>query len=368
MMTGKENFLAALRNENPEWIPWAPLIDSANIPCFVDADLHKNGLMDLADLGLLYQKELRCDILLGDPVVAEKYRTATVSRSVDGSIFTTKIEIQGHTLTQKVCTMKISGMNTSAVKEYFLKDEKDLLIFDKLLDDTYLEYEYASHNNMVQKIGDKGIVTPIAPRTPIMQLIIELMGIENFTYTYEDAPELLDSIMQKMHRINLKHYEMILNSGLEFDFIRMHEDQDILLTSPDTYKKYILPMMKEYCDMVHAGGKGFMMHACGHIKPFLQMILDTGIDAHHYLTDAPVGDTSSGDAKAVWGDKICIMAAVDPLLQAVGTAEEVRSSLLSILDQLKGGSFVVMSALKPEQPEENIRIIQKTMAELNGFC
>ena len=110
-----------------------------------------------------------------------------------------------------------------------------------------------------------------------------------------------------------------------------------------------------------------MMHACGHVKPFLNMIKEAEIDAHHYLSDAPVGDTSPGEARAIWNDKINIMAAIDPLLLAEGTPQQVKDNLLSILNQLKGGNFLIMSAMKPDIPEENLRIIQKTMREVNGL-
>ena len=128
-----------------------------------------------------------------------------------------------------------------------------------------------------------------------------------------------------------------------------------------------MPLMKEYCDLCHAAGKKFMMHACGHVRAFLQMILDTGIDAHHYLSEAPVGDTPMKEARELWGDRINIMAALDPLLQAKGTAAEVEANLRSVLEQLKGGNYLIMSALKPDIPEENIRIIGKVMKEWNGL-
>ena len=40
MMTPKENLLAVLRHQKPEWIPWIPLIDPCiNIPYFIPPEL-----------------------------------------------------------------------------------------------------------------------------------------------------------------------------------------------------------------------------------------------------------------------------------------------------------------------------------------
>lgn len=366
-MTGRENLIAALTNNNPEWIPWTPLIDYANVPCFVNSDVLKSGEKDLYDLALYYQEELQCDILINADPVRGCFRKTKVTTVRDKDIVTTRLELDGEVLTRRIREVKVGGMDTSAIIEYFLKDENDLLIYEKILNDTYLEYNKAEFEKITKKIGDRGLVNTIGPRTPITKLIIELMGIENFTYVYEDEPELVDRVIKKMHEIAKLHYKMILESGLDFEFVLNFEDQDILLTSPETYRKYIFPMMKEYCDMTHKAGKLYMMHACGHVKPFLNMIKEAEIDAHHYLSDAPVGDTSPGEARAIWNDKINIMAAIDPLLLAEGTPQQVKDNLLSILNQLKGGNFLIMSAMKPDIPEENLRIIQKTMREVNGL-
>lgn len=367
MMNARDNFIAALNNQNPDWVPWAPLIDYANIPCFVDKSLVHSGQMDLADLGLYYQKELQCDIFIRLPIVAERYRTGSVTKTQEGEVTVTKMEINGKVLTQRVRSIVVGGMDTSAIAEYFIKDADDLLIYEELLDDSYLEYDMDTYLTYEKKIGNNGLVIPMVPRTPVMELIIELMGIENFTYAFMDDPEIVERVIQKMQQKNLRFVKMTLDSGLDFDYIINHEDQDILLTSPETYRKYIMPMMKEYCDLCHEVGKKFMMHACGHVREFLQMILDTGIDAHHYLSEAPVGNTPMSEARALWGDRINIMAALDPLLQAKGTAEDVEANLRSILNQLKGGNYLIMSALKPDIPEANIRIIGKVMKEWNGF-
>ena len=365
MLSPRDNILVALKNENPEWVPWAPLIDYANIPCFVDMSLVHSGKMDLADLGLYYQEELGCDIFMRLPIVVEKYRTGTVTRTVDGDITITKMEIGGEVLTQKVRSLVVGGMNTSAITEYFIKDAEDLLIYEKLLDDTYLEYDMDTYVTYEKKLGDRGLIIPTVPRTPVMQLIIELMGIQNFTYAFMDEPEIVERVIQKMHQLNLKIIKMTLDSDLEFDYVINHEDQDILLTSPETYGEYIMPLMKDYCDLCHEHGVKFMMHACGHVRAFLQMIMDADIDAHHYLSEAPVGDTQFSEARVLWGDRIHIMAALDPLLQAEGTAEDVEQNLRSVLKQLDGGNYMIMSALKPDIPEANIRIIGKVMKEWN---
>jgi uroporphyrinogen-III decarboxylase len=126
----------------------------------------------------------------------------------------------------------------------------------------------------------------------------------------------------------------------------------------------IASKMKKYTDMCHSAGKIYMSHACGNVKQFLNDILETGIDAHHYLTEEPVGNIRLKEVYDLWENKICIMAALDPLLLAIGSVQEVENNIKSILSQVNPTeNFILMSALKPDISEEKIRMIPRVLQE-----
>jgi hypothetical protein len=62
-MSPKENLLAVLRHQKPERIPWVPLIDHANTPCFIPDELRQDW--DMLKVSLYLYEELGCDLLIG---------------------------------------------------------------------------------------------------------------------------------------------------------------------------------------------------------------------------------------------------------------------------------------------------------------
>jgi hypothetical protein len=98
------------------------------------------------------------------------------------------------------------------------------------------------------------------------------------------------------------------------------------------------------------------------------MIPQAEYDVHHYLTSPPVGNIECEEAAKIFDDKLTIMAAVDPLVQSTGKSDDVKKDLMKLLKVASTcKSFVVMSALKPDIPEENIRVIQNTLAKYGKY-
>jgi len=365
-MNPKENFLAVLRHQTPQWIPWVPLIDPANTPIFVPTNLRDNW--EALSISLYLYEELGCDLLLGDWLVLNKFKTAKFMSTSNGNETTKTFIINGKKLSSK-SKVAINGLQKShAITEYMVKTYDDLLAYEELLEDQIQELNPEEFIRLSKGIGDKGIVTPMGPTSPIMDMVLNIAGGENFVYLLMDYPEEMERILDKIHIINLRYYELLLNSGLDFEVVRSHEDFDTLLISHNMFKKYVFPCLKDYVTLCHDAGKLFMMHSCGHVKDLVSLIPDTGIDAHHYLTSPPVGNIECEDVIHLWKGKVTVMAAVDPLLQAVGTEEDVRNDVVKLLKAGKpGDSLIVMSALKPDIPEANIRIVQKTMAEYGRY-
>jgi uroporphyrinogen-III decarboxylase len=145
------------------------------------------------------------------------------------------------------------------------------------------------------------------------------------------------------------------------------DDFSTYLISPAMFRTYVLPCLKEYNEIYHRAGQVHTVHSCGHIRHFLPMCLEVGYDAHDYVTQPPTGDTTLAEARAAWGDRITIMAAVDPVMIERDPAPEVAARVSQMLAEMgTTRSFVLMTSSKPTVPEENLRAIAAVMAEARG--
>ena len=73
-----------------------------------------------------------------------------------------------------------------------------------------------------------------------------------------------------------------------FVFFRMGDDlgfKNSTLLPPETIIEHILPQYRRVIDIVHRGGRKFLLHSCGNIFSIMEEILACGIDAKHSNED-----------------------------------------------------------------------------------
>lgn len=359
-MTPRQNLLAALGRGLPEWTPWTPLLGGVNTPCFVPPELKARG--DSVEVGLYLQAELGCDVFDSSCVMCGDYQTARTKERREGDVIVSETEIHGQTLRTVTQEFPYGDRVTSSIAEYPVKSMEDLRVMETLLEDFRFELTMAEWQRKSAALGEQGVMAGGAHATPIMGLILLKMGLENLINALCEYPQELHRLMDRIHEANLAAYREAAASACEV--IYSVEDTSTLLISPDMFRQYVLPPMKEYADICHRAGKLFVVHTCGHNRDFLPLFLETGIDALHYLTQPPTGNTPLREARQAWGERIAIMGALDPLkLESAATAQ-VAAETRGMLEEAGGDrAFVLMTSSKPQVREENLRAVAEVMNE-----
>ncbi|MFQ5997313.1 MAG: uroporphyrinogen decarboxylase family protein, partial [Dehalococcoidales bacterium] len=106
-------------------------------------------------------------------------------------------------------------------------------------------------------------------------------------------------------------------------------------------------------------------HTDGNIWPIYDVILDTGIDGLHPID--PMAGMDIGEAKAKFGDKVCLCGNVSCAFSLVsGTVEEVRQETREVIRKAgKGGGLICMSSnsihsgVKPENYVALVKAIRE---------
>ncbi len=362
-MTPKQNLLAALSHAPVDWIPWVPYVGGVNTPCFVPKEIKRR--QDFVEIGIYLQDELGCDILVAGQTVKREYQTARVCRQVNRDQIVETFEIAGRTLRRMRKIFSYGEQDTNAISHYPVQTPRDLETLEWLIRDRTVEIDGDDYRRKASQLGERGVVHTHGPRTPIMTLIIEYMGIEAFVTALTDYPEKTKRVMQTMHEENLTLCQALTEG--EGQVIGTFDDFSTYLISPVMFQTYVMPYLKEYNEIYHRAGKVHMVHSCGHIHCFLPMCLEVAYDAHNYVTQPPTGDTTLTEARTAWGNQITIMAAVDPVMIERDPAQKVTSLVSRMLSEVETTrAFVLMTSSKPTVPEENLRAVAAVMAEARG--
>ena len=362
-MTPRENLLASFSHRQPEWTPWVTLVLGVNTPSFAPA--HVQSGADPVGLGLYLQENFGCDIIAPAPAVHAAHPLAAVSTARDGELTTTVTEIGNRRLVKATRTVPYGSRTSSYTERYPVQTGDDVETLRLLFADTVVALDTAELDGRTRRLGEAGLIHVNGPRTPIMQLIIEQMGAENLILALADAPRQMEELMAVMHTANLKQYRAIART--DCPVIGCYDDTSTSLVSPAMFRRYVLPPMRDHAEICHAAGKRFMMHSCGHVRGFLGMYREAGVDVHHYLSQPPVGDTTIPVAADEYGNAVTALVPVDPVLLEQGAPDEVGDHVHGMLRAAEGWrSFAVITASKPQMPEANLRAVADALGRGPG--
>lgn len=117
----------------------------------------------------------------------------------------------------------------------------------------------------------------------------DLVGFEHLCLMQFMDPDLFRDIFIKIGELySILWGRMVKDYSDIFVFFRMGDDlghKSSTMLAPAIIKENILPQYKKVIDIVHRGGKKFLLHSCGNIFSIMDDILATGIDAKHSNED-----------------------------------------------------------------------------------
>ncbi len=360
MKSPKDILLSALRHEPVDRVPWVPLLGSVNVPSFLPEQLQERN--DDVAVGQYLQESLGCDILVQRPTVRCVRGRAVSERHAEDDRVVVETRIENRSLRTVSRLLAFDGLISQHIEHYPVKTAEDRATLRLIVEDERWAPDAERWEETADRLGGGGVVNTTASPPPLNQLILHLAGLESTMFALADDAAGMEELMGVMHEKNLEQYRAIMESRAEV--VRCTTDDSTLLQSPDQFRRYCLPCLRDYAELCHRHGRVFMVHTCGHIRDFLPMYREAGVDAIHYVTAPPTGNTPVAAAREAWGRDVTIMAAVDPLTLESGAPGEASGEVRRILDEAGDTeALVVMTSSKPAVKEACLRAVSDTLQE-----
>lgn len=114
------------------------------------------------------------------------------------------------------------------------------------------------------------------------------------------------------------------------------------LISPEHFKKFVYPALKQHCKAVHRKGRYLIKHTDGNTWAILELMVKAGIDGYQGI------ELNAGmnlkELKEKNGDRICLFGGVDCDTLVRGSREDVRKEVeYAIKYAAPGGGLVITS-------------------------
>jgi hypothetical protein len=215
---------------------------------------------------------------------------------------------------------------------------------------------------MIDSYGDAALPVTGYVTSPYMELAERLAGLENLIYLLYDHPQQVAELMELMHQDQLRKLKAYLpHTSIQYVFSM--ENTTVELVSPELFRRYCLPHLTDYGNLIESFGKFHILHMCGKINqllPDIDRIPAVGIDA---FSPPPTGDTTFKDgvfscpSKALLGGTNMIWwlesaeKIKDKILQNLGSAGRVVGLVLQ-------GPWEFAPGITPEKIRDVWRMVR----------
>lgn len=184
-----------------------------------------------------------------------------------------------------------------------------------------------------------------------------LMGFENICYALYDDPALLESVFAMSNEFFKKAARIAVECGIDGIWISEDlGDSKSVLFSRDLYVKHFYPYFRDLVSYVDSLGVPALLHSCGQISEYLDLIADTKIRSIHPLQRTAGMDIAK--VKRDYGKRFCIIGNIDSSRTLpFGSTDDVRAEVrAAIAAAAPGGGYVLASdhSLHDGIPLENI--------------
>jgi len=192
-----------------------------------------------------------------------------------------------------------------------------------------------------------------------------LRGMENLLMDFYLNASFVEELLEKILEYNLRIIEKVVDSNIDgFYFGDDYGQQNGLIISPKTWRKFIKPGLAKMFEKVKASGKVTALHCCGNISLILGDLIDIGLDI--YQTVQPeIYDLKK--LKTDYGDKLTFWGAIStqqtlPYVKP----DELKNIVRETIDIMgNNGGFIAgpTHQVSPDVPVENIIALIEVLKE-----
>ncbi|MCD6538454.1 hypothetical protein J7L18_07610 [Candidatus Bathyarchaeota archaeon] len=201
--------------------------------------------------------------------------------------------------------------------EYFIKTEEDYEVYRAYLE-MFIERAEPNIDEVIEAhriMGDEGV--PSIGSDCCFSQLCSVRGPENLLVDLYRRPEIVREISDLLGEVKVMEVEAFLESPSEVLYYDVWGSYDM---SPAHFREWIFPDLERTVDQVRREDKYVGFYMVGKIRDHLPIAIEA---RPHYIEPFELqSNITLGEAKRLYGDKICIMGNFDPVVLAFGSVKD----------------------------------------------
>ena len=187
------------------------------------------------------------------------------------------------------------------IKEHFIKTPEDYRIMEFYINDAVYHDNYDYLREAVRRIGADGIVYVRIAKSPVQEMLYQMMGLERFSIDFHERRDLFDAL----HAVMQKRYEELfdLAAGAPVEILLFGDNITSDVVGKDRFCNYCMPIYKRMQEKLAGTDKKLAVHMDGRLASLKADIGKAQFDIIEAITPPPMGDVSIKEARNIWPDK-----------------------------------------------------------------
>lgn len=350
-MTSKERLLAVLQGKEPDRVPYAPFL-----AYFWEAQ--PESVRRAGQLAFL--EEIGADPLFRGPCVCHRLerRGTDVTDHTEGTQRVVRFATPVGTLTEKYVYTESS--NSWFLKEHSVGDLAGLRTLTWMYGHTEVIPDFSQLDTILGEIGERGAVLAMLGaenKTCFQSMVERWMGTESLVYLLMDYPDEVEECLAVMQRVSM---EAVKNAaGASVPGFIPFEDTSSTNINPDMFRRYILPELNAWADVIRENRQVLVHHACGHLRALLPFMAESRVDFVESISPPPTGNISVAEARAMLPRRIGVIGGIEPTFLRSCSREELSACVAELLEVTAGTGFIIgnSDSCPPDVPVDTLRAI-----------
>lgn len=304
-MTSKERIQAAMAGQAVDRIPFSPNL--AYVWEYFPKEIQAQGQ-------LAFQQQIGADPLWRGAACPVKWvlpAEMEIRTFVENGRTVTETQTPVGTI-REASACSTEG-NTQFLVEHPLKTEEDYKVRLWIEEHSGVEFDTQAVAAHFAGAGREGLsIGMLLPRrkSAFQALVEHHAGTQELNYALADFPDTVETLLAVMIQNDLTAARMAVES--QYEHFITWEDSSTQNYSPAQYEKYIVPEIRQWCQILGAQQKRYVQHACGHVRELLGLIKGCGVYAVESLSPQPTGNISLLEARQILGRETGIIGGIEP--------------------------------------------------------
>jgi hypothetical protein len=261
---------------------------------------------------------------------------------------------------------RYTEQNTSLMNvEYFLKSLDDLKVYEFILNERRYVWDQVQYKWGEKKYGEAIPLRANIERTPVLRLIVGIMGFKKTVTMIWKHPEEMREFMGVLEADHVKQINAYKGKPVaELNFVdNMHHD----LCPPPYFKEYVIPFYQRMMPRIHAQGMVATSHFDGYLKQLLPLVGETGLDGLECVTPVPQGDVTLDEMKEGMGDMF-LRDGIPAVYMCNWTPVKVLENyVMELMETFYPRLILGISDLLPSNGEiERVRLVKEMVDKFNA--